>query len=44
MSGNQCASVFELDSPQLIIDLDILDNNLVTMKNGLNGRNIRTCL
>ena len=41
MSGNQCASVFELDSPQLIIDLDILDKNLGTMVNGLNGKNLR---
>ena len=41
MSGNQSASVFELDSPQLIIDLDILDKNLETMVNGLNGKNLR---
>lgn len=41
MSGNQCASVFDLDSPQLIIDLDILDKNLETMVNGLNGKNLR---
>ena len=41
MSGNQCASVFDLDSPQLIIDLDILDKNLETMANGLNGKNLR---
>jgi len=40
MSGNQFASVFELDSPQLIIDLDILDKNLETMINGLNGKNL----
>lgn len=41
MSGNQGASIFDLDSPQLIIDLDILDTNLATMKNGLNGKNLR---
>jgi len=41
MSGSQGASVFDLDSPQLIIDLDILDKNLATMTNGLNGKNLR---
>ncbi len=41
MSGNQGASVFELDSPQLVIDLDILDKNLGTITNGLNGKKLR---
>ncbi|NBR04332.1 MAG: DSD1 family PLP-dependent enzyme [Planctomycetes bacterium] len=41
MSGNQGASIFDLDSPQLIIDLDILDKNLGTITNGLNGKKLR---
>lgn len=34
-------SVFDLDTPQLIIDLDVLDKNLATMRNRLNGKNLR---
>ncbi len=41
MGRNQETSVFDLDSPQLIIDLDILDKNLATMTNGLNGKKLR---
>ncbi len=34
-------SVFDLDTPQLIIDLEVLDKNLSTMQSRLNGRNLR---
>ena len=40
MSGNQRSLVFELNTPHLIIDLDILDKNLETMVNGSNGENL----
>ena len=38
ISGYQCTSVFDLDSPLLIIVLEILDKNFGTIKNGLNGQ------
>lgn len=41
MNGLLGKSVFDLDSPQLIIDLDILDKNLETIRNGLNGKKLR---
>jgi len=40
MSGSEVLSDFELNSPHLIIDLDILDKNLESMVNGSNGKNL----